>query len=152
GGKPQLILIATGSEVSLALDAQAKLQEAGVATRVVSMPSWKLFEEQSDEYQQEVLPDDVAARLSIELGVTTGWERYVGPKGASLGIDHFGASSPYERILKEYGFTVENVVAVAQELLKDPKATQRKLRENQRKFAAGGHISTAPARGDEGHS
>jgi transketolase len=152
GGKPQLILIATGSEVSLALDAQAKLQEAGVATRVVSMPSWKLFEGQSDEYQQEVLPDAVSARLSIELGVTTGWERYVGSKGASLGIDHFGASSPYERILKEYGFTVENVVAVAQELLKDPKATQRKLRDSQRKFAAGGHLSTAPARGDEGHS
>lgn len=152
GGKPQLILIATGSEVSLALDAQAKLQEEGVATRVVSMPSWKLFEGQSDEYQQQVLPDDITARLSIELGVTTGWERYVGAKGASLGIDHFGASSPYERILKEYGFTVENVVAVAQELLKDPKATQRKLRENRRKFTAGGHISTAPAAGDEGHS
>ncbi len=152
GGKPQLILIATGSEVSLALDAQVKLQEAGVATRVVSMPSWKFFEEQSNEYQQEILPDDVTARLSIELGVTTGWERYVGPGGASLGIDHFGASSPYETILKQFGFTVENVVAVAQELLQDPKGTQRKLRDNQRRFSAGGHISTAPARGDEGHS
>jgi transketolase len=152
GGKPQLILIATGSEVSLALEAQAKLQEAGVATRVVSFPSWALFDRQSDEYQQEVLPDDVPARLSLELGVTLGWERWVGPQGASLGIDHFGASAPYERILKEYGFTVENVVAVAQELLKDPKATQRKLRDNRRKFISGGHISSAPARGDEGHS
>jgi transketolase len=151
-GKPQVILIATGSEVSLALEAQVKLEEAGVATRVVSMPSWKLFDDQPDEYQQEVLPDAVTARLSLELGVTLGWERWVGPKGASLGIDHFGASSPYERILKEYGFTVENVTAVAQELLKDPKGTQRKLRDNQRKFAAGGHISSAPARGDEGHS
>jgi len=152
GGKPQLILIATGSEVSLALDSQVKLQEAGVATRVVSMPSWELFDRQSDEYQQEVLPDNVTARLSIELGVTQGWEHWVGPQGASLGINHFGASAPYETILKEYGFTVENVTAVAQELLQDPKATRRKLRENQHKFTVGGHISSAPARGDEGHS
>ncbi len=152
GGQPQLILIATGSEVSLALDSQVKLQEAGIATRVVSMPSWTLFEKQSDDYQQEVLPDAVSARLSIELGVSLGWERWVGPKGGSLSVDHFGASSPYETILKEYGFTVENVVAVAQELVKDPKATQRKLRDNQRKFSAGGHISSAPASGDEGHS
>ncbi len=152
GGKPQLILIATGSEVSLALDAQVKLQEAGIATRVVSFPSWALFEIQSDEYQQEVLPDEVPARLSIELGVTLGWERWVGAQGASLGIDHFGASAPYERILKEWGFTVENVTAVAQELLKDPKATQRKLRDDRRNFSSGGHISSAPARGDEGHS
>lgn len=152
GGQPQLILIATGSEVYLALEAQTKLEEAGVATRVVSMPSWEIFEQQPDEYQQQVLPENVGARLSIEMGVSTGWERWVGPKGASLGIDHFGASAPYERILKEYGFTVENVVAVGQELLKDPRSTQKKLRENQRKFMHGGHIASAPAAGDEGHS
>jgi transketolase len=152
GGKPQLILIATGSEVYLALDAQPKLEAVGIPTRVVSMPSFELFEEQSEEYQQSVLPDEVTARLSLELGITTGWERWVGSQGVSLGIDHFGTSAPYERILKEYGFTVENVVAIGQELLKDPKATKKKLRANQRKFTHSGHISSAPAAGDEGHS
>ncbi len=152
GGKPQLILIGTGTEVSLAIDAQPKLEEAGIPTRVVSMPSFELFEQQSEEYQQEVLPDGVTARLSLELGIGTGWERWVGALGASLSIDHFGASAPYETILKEFGFTVENVVAIGQQLVKDPKATKKMLRENQRKFIHGGHISSAPAAGDEGHS
>ncbi len=152
GGKPQLILIATGSEVSLALDAQPKLEEAGIPTRVVSMPSFEIFEQQPEEYQQAVLPDEVTARLSLELGVSVGWERWIGPGGASLAVDHFGASAPYERILKEFGFTVENVTAIGQSLLKDPKATRKMLREGQLKFAHGGHISSAPAAGDEGHS
>lgn len=152
GGTPKLILIATGSEVSLALQAQPKLEEAGIPTRVVSMPSWELFEEQSDEYQESVLPANVKARLSLELGVSLGWERWVGAQGASLSIDHFGASAPYERVLKEFGFTVENVTAIGQELVENPKAVQRKLREQQRKFVSGGHISSAPAAGDEGHS
>ena len=152
GGKPELILIATGSEVSLALEAQPKLEEAGIPTRVVSLPSWELFEAQSDEYQEEVLPESVTARLSIELGISLGWERWVGAKGASLSVDHFGASAPYETVLKEFGFTVENAVAIAQSLVKDPKGTQKKLREDQHKFSHGGHISSAPASGDEGHS
>ncbi len=152
GGTPKLILIATGSEVSLAMEAQPKLEEAGVPTRVVSMPSFELFAQQDEAYQQTVLPDGVSARLSIELGISVGWEEWIGPGGASLAIDHFGASAPYERVLKEFGYTVENVVAVAQNLLKDPKSTRRSLKENQTKFAHGGHISSAPAAGDEGHS
>ena len=152
GGQPQLILIATGSEVSLAMEAQPKLEEAGLPTRVVSMPSWELFEQQSDEYQEQVLPESVTARLSLELGVSTGWERWVGAQGASLSVDHFGASAPYETVLKEFGYTVENVVAIAQTLVKDPKGTKKQLLENQRKFSQGGQISSAPASGDEGHS
>ncbi len=152
GGQPQLILIATGSEVALAIEAQVKLEESGIATRVVSMPSWELFEAQSEEYQQEVLPDSVTARLSLELGISMGWERWIGPQGASLSIDHFGASAPYETVLKEFGYTVENVTVLGQMLVKDPKGTQKRLRQDQRKFTSGGHIANAPASGDEGHS
>lgn len=149
--KPALILIATGSEVQLALDAQIKLEEQGIATRVVSMPSFELFEAQPQEYQDSVLPPTVEARLSIELGIAQGWERWVGAKGASLSINHFGASAPYERVLKEFGFTVENVVSVAKELLQDPITVQRKLRATVPNHQ-GGHIASAPAAGDEGHS
>jgi len=148
---PQLILIATGSEVSLALEAKKKLEEKGIATRVVSMPSFELFEQQPEEYQEGILPEAVKARLSIELGIAQGWERWVGPYGASLSVNHFGASAPYERLLKEFGFTVENVVAVAEELLKDPKAVQKRLRATA-PFHEHGRIASAPAAGDEGHS
>lgn len=151
-GQPKLILIATGSEVSLAIEAQPKLEEAGIPTRVVSMPSWELFEQQSEEYQEQVLPANVTARLSLELGITLGWEHWVGAQGASLGLDHFGASAPYERVLKEFGFTVENVTEIGKQLVVNPKAVQKSLRDNRRKFAHGGHISSAPASGYEGHS
>ncbi len=127
GGSPQAILIATGSEVSLALDAQELLEKSGVKTRVVSMPSFELFEEQSEKYQQEVLPDEVTCRLSIEMGIATGWERYVGALGASLSIDHFGASAPAEKIMEAMGFTPGNVVSIVNGLMKDTKATQKKL-------------------------
>ena len=151
-GQPQLIVIATGSEVTLALEAQPKLEQMGIRTRVVSMPSWELFEQQSQEYQESVLPEAVMAKLSIELGVSTGWERWVGANGASLSLNHFGTSAPYERIIKEFGYTVENVVAIGQNLVKQPKETQKKLRENNSKFRQGGEIASAPAAGDEGHS
>lgn len=117
-GKPQLILIATGSEVSLVMQAREQLLSRGIEARVVSMPSWNLFERQSQEYRDAVLPPSVKARLAVEMGSPMGWERYVGDGGNVLGINRFGASAPGERIMKEYGFTVENVVAKAEKLLK----------------------------------
>lgn len=107
---PRLILIATGSEVSLALDAREQLQSDGIPTRVVSMPCVELFDEQSDEYRNEVLPPSVSARLAIEAGVRQGWDRYVGPKGDVICLDRFGASAPGDIALKNLGFNVENVV------------------------------------------
>jgi transketolase len=115
---PQLILIATGSEVSLALEARERLQKRGIPTRVISMPCIELFEEQSDEYRDEVLPPWVTARLSIEAGVRQGWDRWVGPKGDAICLDRFGASAPGEVALKNLGFNVENVLKHARALLK----------------------------------
>jgi transketolase len=114
---PQLILIATGSEVSLALEARTQLQKDGIATRVVSMPCVELFEEQSQEYRDEVLPPSVTARLSIEAGVGQGWDRYVGAKGDKICLERFGASAPGEVALKNLGFNVDNVVKRARALL-----------------------------------
>lgn len=117
GQKPALILIATGSEVSLIVQAAEQLESRGIAVRCVSMPSWELFEAQSQAYRDEVLPPDVTARLAVELGVAQGWQRYTGAHGDMLGIDRFGASAPAEVLLREYGFTVENVVQRAKALL-----------------------------------
>ena len=115
---PQLILIATGSEVSLALAAQRQLTSDGIRTRVVSMPSWELFAVQPVEYRNDVLPPDVVARVSIEAASPFGWERYVGPCGAIIGVDRFGASAPGSVVMSNYGFTVEHVVATAKAVLK----------------------------------
>ncbi|ASS76882.1 transketolase [Tumebacillus algifaecis] len=109
-GDPQVILIATGSEVALAVSAQQALAEKGIAARVVSMPSMELFNKQSKEYKDSVLPPSVKARVGIEMGSTFGWERYVGDGGVVIGIDTFGASAPGDRVISEYGFTVENVI------------------------------------------
>ena len=117
GKEPRLLLLATGSEVALALDAREKLEAEGIPTRVVSMPSWELFEEQEPAYRDEVLPPAVAARLSIEAGSTLGWKRWVGDRGDSVGLDRFGASAPGEVVLSKLGFNVENVVAKAKALL-----------------------------------
>jgi transketolase len=117
-GKPDVILIATGSEASLILEAQRKLQEQGIQTRAVSMPSWDLFDAQTRDYRDFVLLPSVHARLAVEAGVTQGWHRYVGDSGDVLGIDRFGASAPGEIVLEKYGFTVENVVEHAHALLK----------------------------------
>lgn len=108
---PEGILIATGSEVSLAVQAQKALKEQGQDVRVVSLPSFDLFEQQTAEYQEAVLPKAVTKRVAVEAAAAFGWERYVGSAGKVIGIDHFGASAPGDRILKEFGFTVENVVA-----------------------------------------
>ena len=114
---PQLILIATGSEVSLALEARDQLQKDGVATRVVSMPCFELFEEQTRNYRDEVLPPSVTARLAIEAGVRQGWDRYVGPKGDVICLDRFGASAPGDVVMKNLGFNIENVLKRARALL-----------------------------------
>jgi transketolase len=114
---PDLILIATGSEVSLALDVARKLAEDGTAVRVVSMPCWELFAEQPAEYRDEVLPPDVPARLSIEAGVALGWREWVGDRGDSISIERFGASAPGPTVLSELGFNVDNVAARATALL-----------------------------------
>ena len=115
--KPEVILIATGSEVHLALEVHEKLLAEGVKTRVVSMPSWELFEQQPENYRQEVLPPDVTKRVSIEAGVTLGWHRYVGREGEIIGIDHFGASAPGNILLKEFGFTSINILNRVKTLL-----------------------------------
>jgi transketolase len=118
GGKPRLILIGTGSELQLAVAGRAKLEAEGVPTRVVSMPCWEFFEKQPREYRDEVLPPSVRARLSIEAGVTLGWQKYVGDKGGSIGVDRYGASAPGDVVMREYGFTVEHVVDFARGLLR----------------------------------
>jgi transketolase len=110
GGKPRLILIATGSELQLAVGARPRLEAEGIPTRVVSMPSWEFFDRQPREYREQVLPAAVTARLSIEAGVTLGWQKYVGDRGGSLGLDRFGASAPGEVVLRELGLTVDHVV------------------------------------------
>jgi transketolase len=114
---PKLVLIATGSEVSLTLEAREKLQGEGVPTRVVSFPCWELFDEQSQEYRDEVLPPGVSARLAVEAGVRQGWDRFVGPKGDVICLDRFGASAPGDVALKELGFNVDNVLKHARALL-----------------------------------
>lgn len=117
GIPPQLILIATGSEVSLALEARETLQRDGIPTRVVSMPCWELFEEQAEDYRHEVLPAAVGARLAIEAGVRQGWDRYVGPAGDVICLDRFGASAPGDVALRNLGFNVDNVLQRARALL-----------------------------------
>jgi transketolase len=139
-GEPELILIATGSEVSLALEAQNELAKQDVQARVVSFPSWELFEAQPREYQERVLPPNIRARLSIEAGVGQGWHRWVGDAGDIMSIEQFGASAPYKEIYKHYGLTVEDVVA-------------RALRLTGRGGeASGGERVPGHASGSEGHS
>ncbi|MED0667436.1 transketolase [Bacillus badius] len=112
-----LLLLATGSEVSLAVEAQQALKQEGIDAAVVSMPSWDRFEKQSAEYKRSVLPKEVKKRLAIEMGASLGWERYTGDEGDIIAIDQFGASAPGNKVMAEYGFTVENVVARAKALL-----------------------------------
>ena len=113
GGNPDLILIATGSEVALAVDAKKILDGKGARARVVSMPCWELFDAQPQSYRDEVLPPGIAARMSIEAGATLGWSKYVGDRGFAFGIDRFGTSAPYAAVAKAYGFTPDNVADVA---------------------------------------
>jgi transketolase len=117
GGKPDVILMGTGSEVHLCVEAYEKLKAEGVKARVVSMPSWELFDNQDAAYKESVLPASVTARVSVEMAATLGWDRYVGPKGKMIGMHSFGASAPIKDVLKKFGFLTENVVAAAKEVL-----------------------------------
>jgi transketolase len=117
GGKPDVILMGSGSELSLCVEAYEKLKAEGIKARVVSMPSWELFEQQEAAYKESVFPANVAARVSVEMASTFGWERYVGLKGKIIGMRSFGASAPLKDLLKKFGFEVEKVVAAAKEVL-----------------------------------
>jgi transketolase len=117
GGKPQVILMATGSEVYLCIDAYEKLKAEGIRARVVSMPSWDLFEHQDKSYRDEVLPPNVTARVAVEMASTFGWTQYAGTKGRIIGMHTFGASAPLKDLQKKFGFTADAVVQAAREQL-----------------------------------
>jgi transketolase len=123
GDEPDVILMATGSEVGITLEAAENLEDSGVKTRVVSFPSWELFEKQDEEYKAKVLPSSVKARVSIEAGVKQGWEKYVGEQGDFISIEKFGASAPYQTIFDNYGFTADNIVTTAEDVLRKVKQT-----------------------------
>jgi transketolase len=112
-GEPDVILIATGSEVAMTVEAYERLTADGVRTRVVSMPSWELFDKQSRAYRDQVLPPQVTARVAVEKASVFGWERWVGPTGAMIGMHTFGASAPMKMLQAKYGFTTDNIIAVA---------------------------------------
>ena len=116
-GKPAVLLIATGSEVSLCAEARTKLAAEGIAARVVSLPSWELFAQQDAAYKESVLPRAVKARVCVEMGSSLGWERFAGESGAILAVDRFGESAPFQEVAKHFGFTVENVVKLAKQQL-----------------------------------
>lgn len=129
GGNPDIILIASGSEVILAVDAHEKLLTEGIRSRVVSMPSWEIFEHQTAEYQKSVLPPEVEARVAVEQASTFGWERYIGRRGRVIGMHTFGASAPLKELQKKFGFEPDQVVAVVKELLQEQQqiTAQEKL-------------------------
>ena len=124
-GKPDVLLIATGSEVSLCVGAQEALKKQGVEARVISMPSWKLFEDQDDAYRESVIPSNIRARVSVEQAARFGWERYVGIDGARIGMRTFGESAPLQKLVQKFGFTVDAVAAAALE--QDSKQNNRSL-------------------------
>jgi transketolase len=115
GRRPDVILIGTGSEVSLCLEAHEALAMDRIASRVVSMPSWELFEQQDRHYRDQVLPPDIHERVSVEMGSVIGWDRYVGHRGTRIGMHGFGASAPLKDLLQNFGFTREAVVAAAKQ-------------------------------------
>jgi transketolase len=117
GGNPEALLIASGSELSLAVEAHESLLAEGIRSRVVSMPSWDLFEHQTRDYRESVLPPRVTARVAVEQGSTLGWERYVGPSGQVIGMKTFGASAPLKELQRKFGFEPDRVAAAVKELL-----------------------------------
>jgi transketolase len=121
GGVPDVILVGTGSEVAICVEAYERLSGEGIAARVVSMPSWELFEQQDQAYQDSVFPPDVLARVSVEAGSVIGWDRYVGARGARIGMHTFGASAPIGDVMKRFGFTVDNILAAAKQQLSRTK-------------------------------
>jgi transketolase len=117
GGKPEILFLATGSEVGLAIEVYEKLAAEGVRARVVSMPSWELFEKQPQQYRDTVLPPEVTARISVEQGSTMGWALYHGLRGRAIGMRTFGASAPLKELQKKFGFTPDSLLGAARELL-----------------------------------
>ena len=118
---PELILMASGSEVSLIIEAGIRLTSEGVNVRLVSFPSWELFKAQEESYQNQVFPPEIKARLSVEAGVSQGWERWVGDSGECISIEKFGASAPYKVIFENYGLTVDNIISHAHRILSNAK-------------------------------
>ena len=116
-GKPDILLLATGSEVGLCIEAYEQLSQEGINVRVVSMPSWELFEQQNQDYRDEVLPPEITARIGVEQASVFGWHRYIGPSGEIVGMQTFGASAPLKELQKKFGFTAEHVVTKAKDLL-----------------------------------
>ena len=116
-GKPAVLLIATGSEVSLCVEARTKLADEGIQARVVSLPSWELFAEQDAAYRESVIPPSVRARVCVEMGSALGWERFAGDQGAILAMSTFGESAPFQDVAKHFGFTADNVVKLAKRQL-----------------------------------
>ena len=110
---PQVVLMATGSEVQVIVGAEKVLASRGIRARLVSMPCWELFDDQSLAYRESVLPANVTARVAVEAGISQGWHKYIGPRGLTLTLDHFGASAPADTVFKEFGFTVDRVVELA---------------------------------------
>jgi transketolase len=146
-GDPDIVLIGTGSEVGLCVKAREALAEHDIAARVVSLPCWELFDAQNASYRAGVLASDGTPRLSVEAGVTTGWQKYTGSKGASVGIDRYGASGPGSKVLAHFGFTKEHVAAEAFRLLgRDDLADEIEPKRN------GGETAGEEAKGAEGHS
>jgi len=123
-GKPEVILMGTGSEVSLCVTAYEQLKAEGIKARVVSMPSWGIFEAQSEEYKRQVLPPAIKARVSVEAASTFGWSQYVGPTGKMIGMHRFGASAPIKDLLKKFGFTAEKIVEAARETIAQSKESK----------------------------
>lgn len=144
GGKPDVILIGTGSEVSLCMRAQEKLNGYGVKARVVSMPGWNLFEQQDASYRESVLPKAIKRRVAVEAGATFGWCRWVGDEGIIIGVDHFGASAPGEEIMKHFGFTAEHVTSAALRLMGRNEEADKEFGEET--------TNVAPTAPHEGHS
>jgi transketolase len=147
-GAPDVVLLATGSEVELAVLAQGQLQEMGVSARVVSMPSWELFELQDEDWKAEVLGPEGTPRVSVEAGTTLGWARYTGARGAHVGIDTYGASGPGKAVLKHFGMTKEHVAAVALRLL--GRTEEGDVLDAE--YVAGQEAAGKPASGADGHS
>jgi transketolase len=121
-GKPEVILMATGSEVSLCIAAYEQLVSEGIRARVVSMPSWDIFEKQDESYKQHVLPPEVKARVGVEQASTFGWSQYVGPSGRIIGMRTFGASAPIKDVLKKFGFTSDHVAEAARAVIRESQA------------------------------
>ncbi|MGH9609289.1 MAG: transketolase [Bryobacteraceae bacterium] len=144
GGKPDVILIGSGSEVSLCVKAREKLKSYGVQARVVSMPGWNLFEAQNQAYRESILPKATTRRVAVEAGSTFGWERWTGDRGIIIGIDHYGASAPGDEIMRQFGMTAEHVTSAALRLMgRDAEAD---------KEFGGEATNVAPTAGHEGHS